>query len=230
MSLPALDGPRVPARSGQTKHLVVFLHGYGADGNDLIDLGRQWAQLLPDAAFVSPHAHERCAMSPMGRQWFALTFRDPGERWRGAAAARPVIDAFLDAELARHGLDESALALVGFSQGAMMALHVGLRRRRAPASIVAYSGALIGAEHLAEATARGRDGALPRILMIHGDQDEVVPLDSLFDGAEALAKADLPVEFHLSLGTGHGIDSGGLTHGALFTSAGFGLKPPPRRR
>lgn len=230
MSLPVLDGPRVPARSGKAKQLVVFLHGYGADGNDLIDLGRQWAQLLPDAAFVSPHAHEPCGMSPMGRQWFPLTMRDPDERWRGAVKARPVIDAFLDAELGKHGLDESALALVGFSQGAMMALHVGLRRKRAPASIIALSGALIGPEHLAEATARGRDGAAPRILMIHGDQDEVVPIDALFDGAEALAKADLPCEFHLSLGTGHGIDSGGLTHGALFAAAGFGLKPPARRR
>lgn len=230
MSLPVLDGPRLPAKSGKTKQLVVFLHGYGADGADLIDLGRQWAQLMPDAAFVSPHAHEPCAMSPMGRQWFALTMRDPDERWRGAVKAGPVIDAFLDAELARHGLDESALALIGFSQGAMMALHVGLRRQRAPAAIVAYSGALIGPERLSEARARGRDGSAPRILMIHGDRDDVVPIDALFDGAEALAKAELPCEFHLSLGAGHGIDSGGLTHGALFTAAGFGLKPPARRR
>lgn len=230
MSLPALDGPRLPARSGKARQLVVFLHGYGADGNDLIDLGGQWASLLPDAAFVSPHAHEPCGMAPMGRQWFALTFRDPDERWRGAQAAAPVIDAFLDAELARHGLGEDALALVGFSQGAMMALHVGLRRRRAPASIVAYSGALIGPEHLSQATARGPAGAPPRILILHGDRDEVVPVDALFEGAESLAKAELPCEFHLSLGMGHGIDGGGLTHGALFVAAGFGLPAPQRRR
>lgn len=225
-----INGPRLPSRSGTTRQLVVFLHGYGADGNDLIDLGRQWAQLLPDAAFVSPHAPEACGMSPMGRQWFALTMRDPGERWRGVVKARPTLDDFLDAELGKLNLDESALALVGFSQGAMMALHVGLRRNRAPASIIAYSGALVGPEHLAEATARGVGGAAPRILMTHGDQDEVIPVDALFEGSEALAKANIPCEFHLSMGVGHGIDGGGLTHGALFVAAGFGQKVKLRRR
>ncbi len=125
-----IDGPRVKAKSGQAKQLVVFLHGYGADGNDLIEIGRQWRQILPDADFVAPHAPERCAMSPSGRQWFPLTMRDPNERWDGALAARPTIDAFLDAELASRGLDDSALALVGFSQGTMLGLHVGLRRKR----------------------------------------------------------------------------------------------------
>ncbi len=143
-----IDGPRLPARHGAAKQLVVFLHGYGADGNDLIGIGRQWSQLLPDAAFASPHAPEPCGMSPMGRQWFALTFRDPEERWRGVNQARPALDAFLDAELQRHGLDDSRLALVGFSQGTMMALHAGLRRRAAPAAIVGYSGVLVGEEHL----------------------------------------------------------------------------------
>src|SRR6478736_3445505 len=82
-----LNGPRLEPRSGSARRLVVFLHGYGADGNDLIDLGRQWQGLLPDAAFASPHAPEPCAGAPYGRQWFALTFRDPNERWRGVEAA-----------------------------------------------------------------------------------------------------------------------------------------------
>ena len=156
----ALDGPRIPAAAGRTSQLVVFLHGYGADGADLIDLGRQWRALMPEAAFVSPHAPERSTASPMGRQWFALSNRPPedpagaDERWNGAVKARGAIDAFLDAELKRLGLDESRLALVGFSQGAMMALHVGLRRPRAPAAILGFSGLLIGPERLGEATAR----------------------------------------------------------------------------
>ena len=130
-----LTGPRLDPPRGGAKQLVVFLHGYGANGDDLIELGQQWRGLLPDAAFVSPHAPEPCAGAPTGRQWFALSGAAPDdprgaeERWRGAAAAQPVIDAFLDRELARLGLDDSRLALVGFSQGAMMALHVGLRRR-----------------------------------------------------------------------------------------------------
>ena len=109
MSPPRLDGPRLPpAAGGAAKQLVVFLHGYGADGNDLIGLGREWGRMLPHAAFVSPHAPEACGMAPMGRQWFNLTFRDPGEMTRGVAQAGPVLDAFLAAELERLRLPSSA--------------------------------------------------------------------------------------------------------------------------
>ena len=138
-----LDGPRLAPKSGAAQQLVVFLHGYGADGNDLIEIGRAWQQYLPQAAFVSPHAPEPCSQAPVGRQWFPLTFRDPNERWVGVNKAAPVLERFLDAELERHKLPASALALVGFSQGTMMALHVGLRRAKAPAAIVGYSGLLV---------------------------------------------------------------------------------------
>jgi len=138
-----LDGPRLSPRSGTARQLVIFLHGYGADGNDLIEIGRAWQPLLPQAAFVSPHAPEPCGQAPVGRQWFALTFRDPNERWVGVNKAAPVLERFIDAELARHRLPPQALALVGFSQGTMMALHVGLRRAAAPAAIVGYSGLLV---------------------------------------------------------------------------------------
>jgi len=225
-----ITGPRLDAKSGRPKQLVVFLHGYGADGKDLIEIGRQWRTWLPDAAFVAPNAPEPCAMSPMGRQWFALSSRRPDdargadERWAGVVKARPALDAFLDAELARLGLDEQRLALVGFSQGTMMALHVGLRRRRAPAAIVGYSGVLIGPEHLAEAAARDARGAPPPILLVHGDQDPVIPLEALFVSSDELAKANIPTQWHLSPGVGHGIDAGGLRHGGLFIAKGFGLK------
>jgi phospholipase/carboxylesterase len=214
-----IDGPRLPARSGQAKQLVVFLHGYGADGNDLIGIGKQWAQLLPDAAFVSPHAPEPCGGAPMGRQWFGLTFRDPDERWNGVVKARPVLDAFLDAELARHGLSDRQMALVGFSQGTMMALHTGLRRKTACAAIVGYSGTVEGEERLkAEATVR------PPVLLVHGDQDEVIPVQALFLSAQALGAAEIPVEWHLSQGIGHGIDGPGLMHGLTFMAKAFGLR------
>ncbi len=219
-----LNGPRIEPKSGQAKQLVVFLHGYGADGNDLIEIGRQWRALLPDAAFVSPHAPEPCGLSSMGRQWFALTMRDPDERWRGVVKARPILDAFLDAELAKYGLDESRLALVGFSQGTMMALHVGLRRKRAPAAILGYSGVLVGPEQLSEATAKDASGAPPPILLIHGDQDQLIPFDALFESGEALAKANIPCQWHLSLGIAHGIDHAGLRHGGLFLAKSFGVK------
>lgn len=225
-----LSGPRLDPKGGAAKQLVVFLHGYGADGNDLIELGGQWRALLPQAAFVSPHAPERCAASPMGRQWFALSGAAPddprggAERWTGVVAARPSIDAFLDEELERLGLDESRLALVGFSQGAMMALHAGLRRPRAPAAIIGYSGLLVGPENLGEAGARNPRGERPPILLVHGDQDPLIPLEAMFMAMNDLAKAEIPSQWHLSFGVGHGIDAGGLRHGGLFLAQAFGIR------
>jgi len=220
----ALDGPRLEPRSGKpARQLVVFLHGYGADGNDLIDIGRAWQPLLPDAAFVSPHAPEPCGMAPVGRQWFPLTFRDPHERWTGVVGARGDLDRFLDAELARRNLDDGALALVGFSQGTMMALHTGLRRPRAPAAIVGYSGMLVVPEQAAAETFKGEIVARPPVLLVHGDRDDVIPVQALFQAAQSLAALDIPVEWHLSPGIGHGIDGEGLRHGGEFLARRFGV-------
>src|SRR5712671_1116353 len=211
-----LDGPRLEPRSAPARQLVVFLHGYGADGNDLIDIGRAWQGLLPQAAFVSPHAPEPCSQAPVGRQWFPLTFRDPDERWTGVNKAAPVLASFLDAELKRRNLAPSALALVGFSQGTMMALHVGLRRAAAPFAIVGYSGLLVtppdgNAEKFA-AEIKSR----PPVLLVHGDQDELIPAQALFQATSALASLEVPVEWHISKGVGHGIDQEGLRHGGEF--------------
>ena len=211
-----LDGPRLEPRSGAARRLVVFLHGYGADGNDLIEIGRAWQQLLPDTAFVSPHAPEPCAGAPMGRQWFALTFRDPDERWRGVNAAAPILNAFLDAELERRKLPPSALALVGFSQGTMMALHVGLRRPTPPAAIVGYSGLFVLPSNAEPETVAGDIKARPPVLLVHGDRDELIPVQALFHATQALAALEVPTEWHISPGIGHGIDQEGLRHGGEF--------------
>lgn len=218
-----LDGPRLEPRGGQARRLVVFLHGYGADGNDLIELGRAWQPLLPDTAFVSPHAPEPCAQAPVGRQWFGLTFRDPDERWRGVTKATPVLEHFLDAELARRKLPPSALALVGFSQGTMMALHVGLRRAAAPAAIVGYSGMLVLPKDGPPETVRAEIRSRPPVLLVHGDSDELIPVEALFHGSQALAALEIPAEWHLSAGVGHGIDGEGLRHGGEFLRRRFGL-------
>ncbi len=211
-----LDGPRLaPASGGAAKQLVVFLHGYGADGNDLIGLGREWARALPHAAFVSPHAPEPCGMAPTGRQWFNLTFRDPNEMAQGVAKAGPMVDAFLAAELERLRLRSSALGLVGFSQGTMVALSTGLGRRPPPAAIVGYSGALASVEALPEG------GKGPAILLVHGDMDEVIPVDAMMIAREQLAQAGLPVEWHVATGLGHGIDPTGLKLGGDFLKQAF---------
>jgi phospholipase/carboxylesterase len=213
----ALDGPRLaPAAGGAAKQLVVFLHGYGADGNDLIALGREWAKLLPHAAFVSPHAPEPCGMAPMGRQWFDLTLGDMKAIALGVKRAAPSVNAFLDAELKRLGLGSRALALVGFSQGTMMALAVGLKRSPSPAAIVGYSGALATVEALPKDPA-----SAPAILLVHGDMDEVIPVDAMLIAREQLAQAGLAVEWHLAQGIGHGIDGEGLRLGGAFLKQAF---------
>ncbi len=220
-----LDGPRLEPRSrGPARQLVVFLHGYGADGNDLIELGRAWQQLLPEAAFVSPNAPQPCGQAPTGREWFAMTFRDPDEHWIGVNAAAPVVERFLDAELKRRNLPPGALALVGFSQGTMMALHVGLRRPQGPAAIVGYSGIFV-LPHQAKPDAVAPDiRSRPPVLLVHGDRDDLIPVQATFMTSQALAALAVPVEWHISSGIGHGIDGEGLRHGGEFLARRFGIK------
>jgi phospholipase/carboxylesterase len=207
-----LDGPRVsPAGGGTPKSLIVFLHGYGADGNDLIGLAREFGRALPHTAFVSPHAPERCLGTPTGRQWFPLTMRDPSEFARGVARARPALDVFLDAELQRHGLDESNCALVGFSQGTMMALHVGPQRRKKLAGILGFSGLLADPHAL-----KGGAAQKPPVLLIHGDADDLIPVAAIFQAAQGLAAAEIPVEWHISRGIPHGIGPDGIELGLAF--------------
>jgi phospholipase/carboxylesterase len=219
MSLPKLDGPRIPAANGAAKLLVVFLHGYGADGRDLIDIGREWQKLLPSAAFASPHAHEPCGQSPAGRQWFPLTMREESERWRGCVSARPVLDAFLDAELLRLGLDDSRLVLVGFSQGTMMALHAGLRRRRAPLAVIGFSGMLVAEHGRGPEALAAENPVKPPVLLVHGTEDQVIPIEAMFLSLQLLAEAEIPAEFHMSLRLPHSIDGEGLRHAGEFIAA-----------
>lgn len=197
-----LSGPRQPPRSGQRpKQIVVFVHGYGADGSDLIALADVFARILPDAQFLSPDAP---GMTPMGgREWFPLTMRDPAEYRRGVEGAAPALDRFLDAELARYRLDESALALVGFSQGTMMSLHVAYRRSRPLAAVVGFSGLL--------ADPAGENLKPAPTLLVHGTHDEVLPAAFTMQAAQGLGGAGVPVEWHFRPGLGHGIDQDGLT-------------------
>lgn len=209
----ALNGPRLPPARGPATHLVVLCHGYGADGNDLIGLAPHWQRLLPTAAFVAPNAPEPCPGSP-GYQWFPITRLDPLEMKRGVEQATASLEAFLDAELARLELPPERLALVGFSQGTMMSLHVGLTRK--PAAIVGFSGLLAGAEQLQ---------TLPKdvspILLIHGDQDPMIPVAALFETTIALGRAGACVQWHISQGLGHSIDEDGLLLGGLFLEMAF---------
>jgi phospholipase/carboxylesterase len=206
-----IDGPRIHPVGRPARSLVVFLHGYGADGNDLIDLGRIWAPSLPDTAFVSPHAPRPCEETPMGRQWFPLAGIDPARLRDGVVAAAPVLDAFLDAELARHKLTEDRLALVGFSQGTMIALHVAPRRAKLMAGVVGYSGLIPGPEFLAAEVKQK-----PPVLLVHGDADPLIPSMALFAATRVLGDAGFKVEWHVEPGLAHGIDQKGMDLGLDF--------------
>lgn len=216
----AIDGPRLEPESGTADALVVLLHGYGANGEDLYDIAESWAPFLPNVAFVSPHAPDPCPMVPGGRQWFPLTMRDENERWTGVVAAGPALDGFLNTELEKWGVLPDRLVLVGFSQGTMMALHVGLRRKVSPALIVGYSGYLAGAEHLQEISAK------PKVLLVHGTADQVLPVESSRVAAAALTAASIPVSLHLSPGLGHGIDRMGLVLGLRTIAEALGIDLP----
>ncbi len=202
-----LQSDRKPALSGQTKSLVVFLHGYGANGADLFDLAEVLAPHLPDTVFMAPDAPEP-AQGGHGLQWFPIPWIDGSSEQAakdGLLRATDDLNAFLDAQLDLAGLTDSALCLLGFSQGAMMAMHVAPRRAVAMAGVVAISGRLLAPEDL-DATA-----VRPAMLLIHGDDDQVVPFDSLAHASKALTSAGFDTYGHVMRGTGHGIASDGLS-------------------
>ena len=222
-----IDGPRLPPRSGQPKQLVVFAHGYGSNGDDLIGLAPYFARALPEAVFVSPNAPDPVPGYPAGRQWFPIANRiDPVLMAQGVRAAAPALSRFVDAELQRYRLPASACALVGFSQGTMMSLHVGLSRAEPLAAVIGYSGLL------ADATA---PASKPPVLLVHGDRDDVIPVGALLAATEGLGRHGVRTRWRISGGAGHTIAEDGLQLGAAFLRDAFagrlaGWAPPEPRR
>lgn len=216
-----LDSARKGARQGSAKRLVVFLHGYGADGADLLGLADPLGPHLPDTAFVAPNAPERCIGNPYGYQWFPIPWIDGSsqeEADAGMQAAAGDLNAYLDAVMDEEGVDAANTILVGFSQGTMMSLHVAPRRDVSFAGVVGFSGRLLTPETLEDEVRQK-----PPILLIHGDADEVVPVSSLPDAGNALTAAGFEVFAHISKGTGHGIAPDGLQVALAFIRDRFGL-------
>ena len=217
-----LEGPsHGPHNGGRPGHLVVLLHGYGADGNDLIGLAPVLAPLMPDVVFHAPNAPYPCEGNPFGYQWFGISRLDPSVAAAGVRSAAPFVDQFLDDTMAQYGLDESQTVLVGFSQGTMMALHVGLRREKPLAGIVGFSGMLAAPEAL-----RAEIKSRPPVLLLHGDSDEMLPHMLTERAAEVLRQHGVKTRMHIAQGVGHGIDQTGLSHAARFLLESFQLPMP----
>ena len=210
-----VNGKSLQPRSGAApKQLIVLLHGYGSSGADMIALAPHWQDVFPDALFLAPHAPQRCGLMGSGYQWWGLSGLAPAALAAGAASAAPAIHAFIDRKLEQYALTEKDLALVGFSQGTMMALHVGLRRTRAVAGVVGYSGMLAGGADLS----RGHY-AKPPVLLVHGTADPVVPVAALHATEGELKRLGVDVTTHVSPGLGHSVDTVGLRLGRDFVAS-----------
>ena len=215
MASSSLSGPRLDPLKSPATHLVVLLHGYGSDGNDLIGLAPHWQEQIPGAVFAAPNAPNPLPGSP-GYQWFPISRMDPHEMQKGVDSVAARLDAFLDAELAALSLPPERLILGGFSQGPMLSLHVGLRRAKAPAAIVGLSGLLTGIPPVRD------DG--PPIFLAHGDADQIVPVQAMLVPASTLGDAGHAVQWHLARGIGHGVDPETIALAGTFLHlAGRGL-------
>lgn len=198
-----------PASGSPARQLVVLLHGYGADGSDLLPIAQAWQAVLPDAAFALPNGPSPCDEFPAGRQWFPLALRDRPALAAGAASVAGLLDAYLEQTLAEVGLDGGDLVLAGFSQGAMMALHVGLRRPEPPLAIVSFSGVLA-------ADPPDRKGPFPPVFLGHGSEDPLIPAGALKAAEAQLSEAGANVQSMLRPGLGHGIDQEEVVAAARF--------------
>ncbi|MCY4314544.1 MAG: prolyl oligopeptidase family serine peptidase [Roseovarius sp.] len=217
-----LNAGRKEPRSGEIRSVVVFLHGYGANGQDLLGLGDVLAEHLPDTLFVAPDAPETFPGMPFGFQWFPLPWIDGSSEEvaeRGMMASANDLNAFLDALMVDEDVLPEQMVLFGFSQGTMMALHVAPRREDEIAGIVAFSGRLLSPEDLAEEVK-----CRPPVLLLHGDADDVVPPQSMPDAAQALQNAGWDkIYAHVMKGTGHGIAQDGLSVALAFMRDRLGL-------
>lgn len=216
-----LESGRRDAVSGEAKSVVVFLHGYGADGADLLGLADPLAEHLPDTVFVAPNAPEICATNPGGYQWFPIPWIDGSSEEAAEISMQASVgdlNAYLDAILVDEDMLPEQMVLLGFSQGTMMSLHVAPRREDPVAGVIGFSGRLLQPELLADATV-----SKPPILLIHGDQDDLVPPESMPEAGNALTAAGFEVFAHVMKGTGHGIAPDGLSVALAFMRDKLGL-------
>lgn len=215
-----LTGPRAPARSGTVKSLVILLHGYGADGNDLFGLAEPLSPHLPDTVFLAPNAPERCRNNPAGYQWFPIPWLDNSDEEamrHSFLRSAELLDAYITEAMRQEGVTAAETALVGFSQGTMMSLHVAPRRAESLACVVGFSGRLAEGDDLSSAKVR------PPVLLVHGDMDQMIPVSEMSSAETALRGARFEVTSHVSRGVGHGIAPDGLGLALQFLQKHLGM-------
>ncbi len=197
----SMEGVEIAPNNGEKPQwLVIFLHGVGADANDLIGLSDEFVDILPDAQFISPNAPFMCDMAHYGRQWFSLQSREVAHMLTGIEASSPLLNDFIDEKLKLYDLTLDKLIIIGFSQGTMMALHTLLRREQPCAAIIGFSGAMVASRKLVEQIT-----AKPPVCLVHGDADMVVPFSAMSDAEAALHQAGVAVEAYCVEDMGHSI-------------------------
>ena len=205
---------KIPS-SGSVKKIVIFLHGYGADGADLFSLSEPLSEQLPDCFFASPDAPRKCGASPFGYEWFPIPDIDGStipDMMQALASSEKLIIKLIDGYKNRFGLDYSDIILLGFSQGCMISLNIGLRQLNDLGGIVGISGRLLMTESLEENKKEG----YPPVILIHGDADDVVPISLMHDAEKALNKLNVNYSTHVSKNIGHGIAPDGLSKALEF--------------
>lgn len=216
-----LTGPRILSRSGITQNLVIFLHGYGSNGDDLISIGAEWINALPNTSFVSPNAPFPCPGVPYGFQWFPLQYLSQEELWEGSQSASLYLEAFIQSEMERYNIKESQIALVGFSQGTMMSLYIGLKYYTPFAGIIGYSGRLCLEPNNEEVSLKSLIRNKTPVFLAHGDMDTVVQYSSLSKTEKYLDMMEVPCETYTAAGLGHSIDHEEIKRGLAFLKRCF---------
>ena len=201
-----------PTLSGnKPKQIIILCHGYGGDGKDIGTLATNWRRFLPDAVFVSPDAPETCAINPQGYQWFDLTSEKEEIVLEKSLEAEEKLSIFLDQALETHQIESNKLALVGFSQGCMMGIQVGLKKKQELNCLIGYSGRIINQKHLSN-----NINSKPRIFLMHGENDSIVPSTHLLESKEYLVNHGFKIKTKMFKNCEHQIPVEGSSLGLGF--------------
>lgn len=219
-NLLSFSGPTTgAAKESSPQQLIILLHGENSSGENFIEFGKTLSSALPRAVFVAPNAPLPHGKEPGKRLWFEIVGKSADAILNGMEKITPSLNDFIDDQIEKYGVQDHNVALIGFSQGAMLALHVGLRRKKRLGAIVSCSGTLIGAKHLRQELA-----SRPSVFFIHGKDDQTVPAERVLDSVAKLMELNVPAELRFCFGVGHAINKDGMIHGASFMCKTFNIK------